>query len=166
MPLLFTASYINQRKNNNSPVVDNNIFLEAVTPENDPPLEALLSIVKIIKKNRDLNKKFNSSCLIEEDDDDDISINSNNIDDFRIQPPLALCGRIINCLIWEKEQWDILTKGSSIVSSSSSHFGTNGEATSATNERAGNIHVGNFIRLRNVQGGLSGFANGIPCEYM
>jgi len=102
---------------------------------------------------------------LEEDDDDDISINSNNIDDFRIQPPLALCGRIINCLIWEKEQWEILTKGSCVVSSSSSPFGTNCKGTSVTNERAGIVQVGNFLRLRNVQGGRSGFATGVPCEY-
>ncbi len=116
--------------------------------------------MKIIRENQCLKEKFNT----DDDDDDGSDLNVNdglNIrgqQNFIIQPPLAVCGRIINCAVWEQSQWDLLTNGvCSRVSSSS-------DASMSTSQNTGGIHVGRFIRLRNVSWEVLTSIN-VPCKY-
>jgi hypothetical protein len=129
-------------------------------------LEAILSILKIIRQNQCLKDKFNSCSISNDDDDDDDNggdggdglLIGNDQQDFAIQPPLAVCGRIINCVVWEQSQWDLLTKGVLSTVSSSTN------SSRSTSENTGGIHIGQFIRLRNVTGGVIGSIR-IPCKY-
>lgn len=137
-----------------------------VRPGNDPPLAAILSLLKIIRENQSLTEKFNDSIVNYKDDDGDDGRNLNVNDEFNllgqqnfiIEPPLAVCGRIVNCAVWEQSQWDLLTSGvCSRVSSSM-------DSSMFISQNTGSIHVGQFIRLRNVSWECRTSLK-VPCKY-